>query len=59
MRRVIGRWYEDTMQTNGSFKQYTSNEIPMGTPFIQTNSKNTKYSRLANLFNKYFSRKKR
>ena len=61
MRRVIGRWDEEMMNNHGSFKQYSQNEIPMGSPFIQNrrNIKNKKYSMLRNLFNKFFNRKNR
>lgn len=52
MRRVIGRWYEEKGITNGSFKQYSSNEISQSLPF-NTQKKNR--NRWKNMLRKFFS----
>ena len=37
MRRVIGRWNEENVTSRGSFKKYSSKEIPQGDIFVKRN----------------------
>ena len=37
MRRVIGRWNEENVTSRGSFKKYSSKEIPQDDIFVKRN----------------------